>query len=540
VGGNVALASESFDTIVIGSGFGGVMAAYPLVMAGERVLMLERGDWVERGPHNWEINSAHELSDHYCPDTAYAVDDARRKRQGGSFHCVGGPSVFYGGVALRLREQDFDPGPAIVTDSGAEWPFGYDELAPFYDWAETLLGVAGDDRDDPTAPARDAPYPQAPARFTPPAQRVADAARRLGLKPFPLPLAINYAPSDDRAACTLCCTCDGFACAIGAKNDLATGLIPMLQAAGMALRANTVAVQLSVEHGRVSGVQCVDRRSGASTTLRAGRVVLAAGTLATPHLLLASGLDRSSPAASAIGRYLTRHNNLLTLGVFARPTNPGRDFHKQVAIHDFYFGAPGVDPSIGKLGCIQQITAPGPDFVRRILPAPIGHIAAIGVPHVLALLSIAEDQPVASNFVSIDQANRDELGLPTLRIRHRYTRRDVAAGRALVQQSRRILREAGALFSMMHDLRSFSHAVGTVRMGQDEATSPLDDRGRFRGLDNLYVADGSALPTSGGVNPSLTIAANALRIGTLLTGRAAPRAMGRQQLPVLERSAHAP
>lgn len=534
----MALASESFDTIVIGSGFGGVMAAYPLVMAGERVLMLERGDWVDRGPHNWEVRSAHELSDHFCPDTPYQVDDARRPREAGSFHCVGGPSVFYGGVALRLREQDFDPGPAIVTDSGAEWPFGYDELAPFYDWAETLLGVAGDDRDDPTAPTRDAPYPQSPAPFTPPAQRVADAARRIGLNPFPLPLAINYSPTDTRTACTLCCTCDGFACAIGAKNDLATGLIPMLQGAGMELRANTVAVQLTVSHGRVSAVTCVDRGTGLSTSVHADRVILAAGTLATPHLLLASGLDRFSPAASAVGRYLTRHNNLLTLGVFARPTNPGGDFHKQVAIHDFYFGAPGVDPAIGKLGCIQQITAPGAEFVRRILPAPIGHVAAVGVPNVLALLSIAEDQPIGSNYVTVDHARRDALGLPALRIRHRYTRRDVAAGRALVRQSRRILREAGAWFSVMHDLRSFSHAVGTVRMGNDETTAPLDGSGRFRGLDNLYVADGSAFPTSGGVNPSLTIAANALRIGSLLAGGAAPRTNGRLQLPVLERPAH--
>ncbi|MBK6488851.1 MAG: hypothetical protein IPF98_18845 [Gemmatimonadetes bacterium] len=234
-------------------------------------------------------------------------------------------------------------------------------------------------------------------------------------------------------------------------------------------------------------------------TLRAGRVVPRRGRW--PRRAPAARLGARPGLSRRIGHRALPHSAQQPAHprrVRASHQSGPRDFHKQVAIHDFYFGAPGVDPSIGKLGCIQQITAPGPDFVRRILPAPIGHIAAIGVPHVLALLSIAEDQPVASNFVSIDQANRDELGLPTLRIRHRYTRRDVAAGRALVQQSRRILREAGALFSMMHDLRSFSHAVGTVRMGQDEATSPLDDRGRFRGLDNLYVADGSALPTSGG------------------------------------------
>ncbi len=536
----MSAARDAFDTIVIGSGFGGVMAAYPLVMAGERVLMLERGDWVERGPHNWEIASAHELSAHYCPDDPYRVDDARQPRSGGSFHCVGGPSVFYGGVALRLREEDFAPGAPIVGDSGAEWPFGYAELAPYYDWAESLLGVAGDDSGDPTAPARDAAYPQRPAPFTPPAQRMAAAARRLGLNPFPLPLAINYSASDERSGCELCCTCDGFACAISAKNDLATGVIPRLQALGLELRAGTAAVQLTVSGSRVDGVVVVDRNSGQTETLRTSRVILAAGTLATPHLLLASGLDKHSTAPDAVGRYLTRHNNLLTLGVFARRPNPGRDFHKQVAIHDFYFGAPGVDPKIGKLGCIQQITAPGPDFVRKILPPPIGLIASIGVPHVLGLLSIAEDEPREANRVWVDRNAHDSLGLPTLHIRHRYTARDKAAGRALVSQSRRILREAGALFSIVHDLRSFSHAVGTVRMGPDERTAPIDERGRYRGLDNLYVTDGSTFPTSGGVNPSLTIAANALRIGTLLTGGSAPSFSARRQLTTVERAAHAP
>ncbi len=530
----------SCDTLVIGSGFGGVMAAYPLVMAGERVVMLERGDWVARGPHNWEIAHAHELSPHFCPDAPYHVEDARRPRRGGSFHCVGGPSVFYGGVALRLRERDFAPGAPIVGDSGAEWPFDYHELSRYYDWAESLLGVAGDDADDPTAPPREAPYPQRPAPFTAPARRMADAARRLGLHPFPLPLAINYTASAARTACRLCCTCDGFACAVGAKNDLATGIIPLLQEAGMALSPNIVAVQLAVEGRRVTGVVGVDRRTGERRTFQARRVILAAGTLATPHLLLASGLDRHSSAPQAIGRYLTRHHNLLAMGVFARATNPGAEFHKQVAIHDYYFGAPGVDPSIGKLGCIQQITAPGRAFVRRILPAPVGHLAAIGVPNVLALLCITEDQPLAGNHVAIDPTSRDAHGLPALRIHHRYTPRDRAAGRALVRQARRLLREAGALVSVVHDLRSFSHAVGTVRTGSDARHAPLAPDGRFHGLDNLYITDGSAMPTSGGVNPSLTIAARALRVGAALAGATAPaRAAERRALPTHPQSTHA-
>lgn len=526
---DLAASSRTFDTIVVGSGFGGVMAAYPLVMAGERVLMLERGDWVTRGPQNWEVNSAHEFSEHFCSDTPYRVDDARRPRTTGSYNCVGGPSVFYGGVAFRFREEDFAPGQPIVGNSEAEWPFSYVDLAPYYDRAEVLLGVAGDDRNDPTAPARHSPYPHSPAALARPAQRVADAARRLGLHPFPLPLAINYSASHGRAVCQRCGTCDGFACAIGAKNDLATGLIPTLQAAGLELRTNTVVVHLGVRGRQVHTVSCVDRLTGAQQTLHAARVIVAAGTLASPHLLLNSGLERYSPAAQTIGRYLMRHLNLLTIGVFPFRTNPAGEFHKQVGIHDFYFGAPDVDPRIGKLGGIQQITAPGPEFIQRIVRPPFGHVAALGVPNALGLISIAEDQPIGANHVAVDPGHRDRFGLLQLRIRHRHTARDLVAGRSLVRQSRRILREAGAWFAIGYDLRSFSHAVGTVRMGRDEASSPLDDAGRFRGLDNLFVADGSTFPTSGGVNPSLTIAANALRIGSLIAGR-----------PLLQGSVRAP
>ncbi len=99
---------------------------------------------------------------------------------------------------------------------------------------------------------------------------------------------------------------------------------------------------------------------------------------------------------------------------------------------------------------------------------------------------------------------------------HTHTARDDAAAAALVVHAKRILREAGARITYVHAIDTFSHALGTVRMGKDPNTSPLDGEGGFRGLDNLYVVDASELPRSAGVNPSLTIAANALRIGACL------------------------
>ena len=115
---------------------------------------------------------------------------------------------------------------------------------------------------------------------------------------------------------------------------------------------------------------------------------------------------------------------------------------------------------------------------------------------------------------------RDRFGLPRLRVHHEYTPRDERASALLVREAKRILRATGARLAWTHRIATFSHALGTVRMGTNPQTAPLDGHGRYRGLENLYVVDGSALPRSAGVNPSLTIAANALRIGTLVAGAA--------------------
>jgi choline dehydrogenase-like flavoprotein len=133
------------------------------------------------------------------------------------------------------------------------------------------------------------------------------------------------------------------------------------------------------------------------------------------------------------------------------------------------------------------------------------------VEHLAGALAIAEDEPRAGNRVSVNWTRRDRVGLPALEVTHAYTARDEERRRLLVRRTKRILRGLGAWSFYTHYVTTFSHALGTVRMGPDPAASPLDEWGRFRGIGNLRVVDGSALPTSGAVNPSLTIAALALR-----------------------------
>jgi choline dehydrogenase-like flavoprotein len=508
-----------YDAVVVGSGFGGTMAAHELVSAGWRVLMVERGDWVARGPHNWSPDEVGPLTPHYSLDTPYRVLAGGETDAMGSFTCVGGPSVFYGGVSLRFRAQDFEPAPEIVADSAARWPFGYDAVEADYTRAERIIGVAGETGDDPTEPPRSAPHPHPGGALAPTSRRIWDAASRLGLHPFRLPLAFNHSRTSGRAPCAACGTCDLFACAVGAKNDLATAVLPGLLRRGLVLRARTVAVRLVARSGRVHLLECVDRDRGSRLRFAARVFVLAAGALASPHLVMASGLDRESPARPAVGRYLMRHWNAVVAGLFPRPPELEGQFHKQVGIHDYYFGDDELGEPAGKLGGLQQLATPPPSLLKNSLPWAVGAALQPVVPRITGLLAIAEDQPDPANGVAIDASCRDRFGLPQLLVTHRYSRRDRAAGRALTDRARRILRGAGAWATRVHEIRTFSHAVGTLRMGSDTRTAPVDPEGRFRGVDNLYVADASVFPTSAAVNPSLTIAAGALRIGRRLAAR---------------------
>jgi choline dehydrogenase-like flavoprotein len=499
----------SWDAVVIGSGFGGAMAAHRLVARGAKVLMLERGDWVERGEAAWRPEASLDMTPHCSRDLRYRCESGSYQPEVGVAACVGGPSVFYGCVSFRFRERDFEGDPGVVADSGAAWPYRYDELEPYYAEAERLLGVAGDDAADPTAPPRSAPYPQPPAALAPISRRIAEAAAALGLHPFHLPLAINHGELEGRARCIGCRTCDTFACAIEAKNDVATTMIRPLIARGMILRPRVIATRLELDGARIRAVHVFDRDRGEAARIEADRFVLAAGALGTPHLLLASELDRVSPARAAVGRYLMRHANAMVFGFYPSRPDKERVFHKQIAIHDWYFGAEG--EALTKLGGVQQVMTPPRELVKTHLPRGTRGVLGALTEQLTGLLCIAEDQPVAANGVTIDGERRDGYGLPELVIRTAYTERDEAARRALVRRAKRVLRRSGAWFFHTHLIKTFSHAIGTVRMGVDEATSPLDGDCRFRGVDNLWITDGSALPMSAGVNPSLTIAANALR-----------------------------
>ncbi|MGY8824391.1 MAG: GMC family oxidoreductase N-terminal domain-containing protein [Candidatus Latescibacterota bacterium] len=484
---------ESYDVVVVGSGFGGALAAHALTRAGRRVLLLERGRWAHRDALDWDQREIL-LNQRYRGQTPLLVKQygARRFSEVFANETVGGKSIFYGGASLRLREADF-----------LRWPFSYADLKEYYARAEVLLGVHGTAGADPYEPPDLQAYPFAPVELSAPAQRIQDAGNELGYRPFPIPLAINFR-GGERPRCLLCNTCDGFPCKVEAKNDLAVTLLQQAQQEGLEIIAGASVQRLVVEAGAVRAVEYADVNTGASYAVNATQVVLAAGAVQSPALLLRSGLEHP-----LIGRFLMRHCNAACSYVFPYRTNPDQVFHKQLCFADFY---EDLRAELGTaVGVIQDIYTPGPEILRHHAPRGGRWVAGLFAPLMQNLLCIAEDEPQANNRVQLG-ARKDVWGAPLAEVVHEYSRADYRRRDYLLKRARRVLRKAGGLASYTYAIDSFSHAVGTLRCAETAEAGVLDRDCRVWETDNLFVTDGSFMPSSGGVNPSLTIAANALRV----------------------------
>jgi choline dehydrogenase-like flavoprotein len=485
--------SRHYDAVVVGSGFGGATTAYKLARAGARTLLIERGGWVERDDADWDAGQIL-LRKRYMSETPVNVSLYGGDRpQEYLNESVGGMSVFYGGASLRLRENDFE-----------RWPIGYTNLSAYYDEAEVLLNVHGSSGDDPYEPARSSAYPAKPVSLTAPAERIHEAARSLGHRPFQIPLAINFS-DQTRPTCILCTTCDGYPCRIEAKNDLTTTVLQDAQAAGLEIVANCVATSYRWRGEKVEAIGCVDRISGETVEYTADTFVLSAGAINSPAILLRSGLD-----GPFVGRYLMRHCNVIITCVFPYQTNPDRTFHKQTCLTDFY--EQQRTETGAAVGVIQDIYTPDPVVMKA--HAPWWGKSVIGLTHryMQNLLCVAEDEPQEQNRVTLSQ-ELDAYDQQIAHISHDYTEADKARSNILAQGAKAILQEAGGRFPYRYLIDTFSHGVGSVRMGSSQDESALDTNCRLRSMDNLYVVDGCFMPTSGGVNPSLTIAANGLRVG---------------------------
>ena len=319
----------TLDAVIIGSGPGGSAAADVLTAAGWTVAIVEKGrnhlldpEDLTRPSSDYSNDEIKFHSRHFLgPDPLVEPRTFRTGEEDGDrVHVgevnsvpstVGGGGTHADGKVPRFLPADFrllsDLGPQPDADV-ADWPVTYDELEPFYAEVERAIGVAGLDGANPFAGPRSGPFPMPPGAPMFGAVRSTAAAERLGYHPYPAPTAANSVPYAGRPACNNCGFCAFFGCPIHAKGD-PVALLTRTMATGRAeLLAETFVSRIRFEGRRATGVDLVEA-DGSTRFLAARHVIVAAGAIETPRLLLLSDVEHP-----ALGRYLMVHFQTIVAG----------------------------------------------------------------------------------------------------------------------------------------------------------------------------------------------------------------------------------
>jgi choline dehydrogenase-like flavoprotein len=485
---------ETVDVLIIGSGMGGATTAAGLAPTGARILILERGARLRDSADARDARAIFQRGV-FRPQETW-LDGAGQAFNPGNYYYVGGNSKLYGAVLLRYRAQDFDP---IAYRDGATpgWPFSYQELEPWYCLAEQLYNVRGAAGIDPTEPKRSAPYPFGPVPDEPAIAKVRERLKLAGLHPFPLPLGVDVEKWLKRAKTPW----DAFPDTGTGKMDAETcGLVAALAHANVEMRENSRVDRLLVapDGQRVSGVEALI--GGERRTISARIVILSAGAVNSAALLLASRDGGIANRSNAVGRHFMNHNCSAVLAIDPRSINDSV-YQKTLGVNDFYLGDGRGGPPLGNIQLLGRVTGA---ILKASLPRAPEWTLDLMSRRSVDWYAMSEDLPNPDSRVTVDGRQ----------IRLDWRRSNWSVHEGLVKTFKERLRAARypIILSKPFDRRTPSHQCGTVRIGSSAATSPLDPWCRAWDCPNLFVVDASFLPTSAAVNPSLTIAAQALRV----------------------------
>jgi choline dehydrogenase-like flavoprotein len=535
---------QIFDVCVIGTGAGGGVMIDQLTAAGLSVVALERGPFLPpsefdddelRNSIRDEVFSANQLETY----RSSPEDVAQPGKISDIAHCVGGTMTHWAAWSWRFRPDEFrvlSMEGSIAGASLADWPIDYTELEPWYEKAEWDFGVSGLAGSNPFEGSRRKAYPN-PAH--PPrvgSLRFSAGSKKAGYTPFPVPMAINSKVYGNRPACIHGGACRAYGCPIGAKGTTYSVSLPKASRTGkLDLRPDATVFDLPLKNGKVTGAKYLDN-SGKEHEVHARQVVVSAGSIGTPHLLLMSssgtfpaGLANSS---GQVGRHLSFHHHPSAAGLLDEDIRSYTGLETHRAFDDLH-------PSDARRGFIRGgVVAELNTFTHQPIahalalpPAPSNerlwgsalkrHISSFARTMVVA--GICEELPMADNRVDLDPTHKDRFGLPVPRITKRQHANDVAMYRWYEKKLTEVVDASGATtvwpgrahgvhIGDGHHQRSNAHNHGTCRMGNNPSDSVLDRWCRSHEVPNLWVVDGSFMPTNGGYNPTLTILANAYRV----------------------------
>jgi choline dehydrogenase-like flavoprotein len=501
------------DACIVGCGAAGGVLAKELAEGGLDVVVLEAGDWLDSredfvndelsmlGPLDWDDLRIVDGDD---PIATGRVNTGR---------AVGGTTVHYTAVAVRLHPDDFRT--ATVDGVGVDWPFGYEELAPYYSEVERELPVSGPRT---SAYPSGAPYPHGELPWSAKDGVIGAGMAELGLNVEMTPHAIATTNVVGRSACMYY----GF-CVNGCKSDAKGGTnvsyVPKAVFAGAEIRSNCFALRIETEGGRASGVTYLEQ--GEERFQPAERVFVSCYAIETPRLLLNSGNLANS--SDQVGRNLMVHTGEIVHGRFDQPLDSFVTPPVGVMSMDPY-------PSDGDRGFMRgfwlntyarfpisfadNLVGSNPDLWGRELVDVLDEYANWGL-----LATLGEVLPNPGNRVTLADEH-DDNGIPVARVTFSYGENDRAIIEAERELAEQVMQAAGAARTLVSS--GTHHLLGTCRMGTDPDTSVVGPDCKSHDVPNLWICDGSVFPTGGAVNPSLTIEAIATRTARLVLEGSSP------------------
>ena len=513
--------SKKVDACIIGSGAGGGVVAKELGEQGINVMVLEAGrrfdplrDYTSARP-DWEV-AISENWDQFIVPALYKVTF------GNSFisrpteaHGVGGGTLRYIAYAIRMVPDDFQI--YTVDGTGMDWPLTYEDLAPYYRKVELELGVSGK-AGDPWTPLIE-PYPNPPFEFSYANKIMKRGCDKLGIRLWPTPMARLSRPFDKRPMCVQCGNCSN-GCMSTAKSSVDVTYIPKAEATGKVIvRPDCIVTRIRVDgDGKAKSVIYFDK-NGVEHEQKAGVIIVSAGTIQSPRLLLNSKSklfpDGLANGSGVVGKYFMQHLTVNSAAIFCDRIDSFRGFFGGATSQDFA----GTDKTNSFVrGWCHELHSgiQGPlkaarysrtwgrqlkDYMRK----NFGHVAGI--------TTAGEQIPDKRNCIELDLEVKDDYGMPVPRITFEPRKNDRLMLAAMEKNIRELYDAAGAeeILYIRYRPGLSAHNVGTCRMCNDYKTSVLNSFCQSHEIPNLFVIDGSCLVTMGTANPSLTIQAIAVR-----------------------------